>query len=82
MDCVPLAFWDPNGDLDLDTKEGVPVGNLLEEDMDPSEWMRTMIKGFGKFVGFPIAFYESRFIAFFEQLERVWEAQAAVVNTH
>lgn len=41
-----------------------------------------MIKGFGKFVGFPIAFYESRFIAFFEQLERVWEAQAAVVNTH
>lgn len=38
----------------LATKEGDFDGVLLEEDMEPSKLMSKMVKGFGKFVGFPI----------------------------
>nr|POF04631.1 hypothetical protein CFP56_39165 [Quercus suber] len=50
LDCVLLAFWDPNGGLDLVTREGVPVGNFLEEDMEPSEWITPRSNKGGLFV--------------------------------
>lgn len=44
--------------------------------------MRSMIKGFGTFVGFPIACCERQCIDFLQKLDSVWEQQATVVTTH
>ena len=46
-------------------------GCLVEEVLEPSEWVRRMIGGFGAFVGFPIDCYERQCIDFFQNLERV-----------
>ena len=40
--------------------------------------MSKKVKGFGKWVGFPIDSYERRCVEFFQRLEKVWEKQAAV----
>ena len=50
-------MWAPNGGLNLVTEEGETDGFFSEDELEPSEWMRTMIKGFGTFMGFPIDFY-------------------------
>ena len=81
MDVTPLALWDPNGGLNLATKDCETDGSFLEDELEPSEWVSTMIKGFGSFVGFPIACCERQCIDFFKKLEKVWEKQATVVNT-
>ena len=57
LDVAPLALWAPNGGLNLVTEEGEIDRFLSEDELEPSEWMRTMIKGFGTFMGFPIDFY-------------------------
>jgi len=72
VDIAPLALWDPNGVLDLVTLEDESDGSSMEEELEPSEWVRRMIKGFGTFVGFPIACCERQCIDFFQKLERVW----------
>ena len=77
MDVTPLALWDPNGA----TKDCETDGSFLEDELEPSEWVSTMIKGFGSFVGFPIACCERQCIDFFKKLEKVWEKQATIVNT-
>ena len=59
----------------------IQMGPSMEEELEPSEWMRMMIKGFGTFVGFPIACCERQCIDFFQKLERVWEQQAIVATT-
>ena len=69
LDVAPLALWDPNGGLNLVTEEGEIDGFFSEDELEPSEWVRTMIKGFGTFMGFPSACYERQRIAFFEQFE-------------
>ena len=79
---APLDLWDPNGFHDLITLEDVSDGSSMEEVLEPSEWMRSMIKGFGTFVGFPIACCERQCIDFFQKLDSVWEQQATVVTTH
>ena len=56
---APLALWDPNGGLDFGTEVSVIDGFSSEDDLKASEWMRAMIKGFGSYVGFPIACCES-----------------------
>ena len=61
--------------------EDVSDGSSMEEVLEPSEWMRSMIKGFGTFVGFPIACCERQCIDFFQKLDSVWEQQATVVTT-
>lgn len=48
-------------------------GFSSEDDLETSEWVRTMIKGFGSYAGFPSACCERQCIAFFQKLERVWE---------
>lgn len=60
-----MARWVPNESLELATVEGELDGGLLEDDLEPSEWVRMMMKGFGKFVGFPIAKFECQCMAFF-----------------
>ena len=47
LDVAPLALWAPNGGLNLVTEEGETYGFFSEDELEPSEWMRTMIKSFG-----------------------------------
>ena len=54
MEYVPLAQWDPNGGLVLMAEEDDPVDISLEDDLEPSAWVSKKVKGFGKWVGFPI----------------------------
>ena len=51
---TPLALWDPNGFLDLVSVEDGSDGFSVEEVLEPSKWVRRMIRGFSTFVGFPI----------------------------
>ena len=81
VDIAPLALWDPNCVLDLVTLEDESDGSSMEEELEPLEWVRRMIKGFGTFVEFPIACCERQCIDFFQKLERVWEQQASIVTT-
>ena len=69
LDVAPLALWDPNGGLDFGNEVSVIDGFSSEDNLEPSEWVRTMIKGFGSYVGFPIACCENQCIAFFQKLE-------------
>ena len=69
LDVAPLALWAPNGGLNLVIEEGETDGFFSKDELEPSEWVRTMIKGFGTFMGFPIACYERQRIAFFQQFE-------------
>ena len=50
--------------------------------MEPSKWVRMMIKRFGKYVGFLISSSENLCISFFQKLERTWEEQVHAANTH
>ena len=68
---TPLALWDPNGFHDLVFVEDSSNGCSGEEVLEPSEWVRRMIGGFGAFVGFLIDCYERQCIDFFQKLERV-----------
>ena len=54
MEFVPLAQWDPNGGLVLMTKKDDPIDISVEDDLEPSAWVSKKVKGFGKWVGFPI----------------------------
>ena len=75
LDCVPLAKWDPHGGLDIVLEAALndfPVG----EDLEPSVWVKRKIKGFSKYVGFPIDSCEQQCIDLFQKLEKVWEKQA------
>lgn len=76
MEFVPLAQWDPNGGLVLMVEEGDLDDISMEDDLEPSVWVSKMVKGFGKWVGFPIDSYERQCIDFFQRLEKVWEKQA------
>ena len=76
MEYVPLAQWDPNGGLVLMTAEVEPVDISVEEDLEPSAWVSKKVKGFGKWVGFPIDSCERQYVEFFQRLEKVWEKQA------
>ena len=58
------------------TDDGFP-----KEFLEPSVWVKRMIKGFGKYVGFPIDSSESQCIVFFTKLEKVREEKNAVVNS-
>ena len=78
MAVEPLALWYPNGGSDFGTEVSVIDGFSSEDELEPSEWVRTMIKGFGSYVGFPVACCENQCIAFFQKLEKVWENQATV----
>ena len=78
LDCVPLAKWDPQGGMELVSEEAALDDFLEGEDLEPSVWVKRKIKGFGKFVGFPIDSCEQQCIAFFQKLEKVWEKQATV----
>ena len=51
----------------LVTEEGETEEIPSEDVLEPSEWVRAMIKGFGTFVGFPIACCESQCIAFIQK---------------
>ena len=77
MEYVPLAQWDPNGGLVLMTEEDDPVDISEEDDLEPSALISKKVKGFGKWVGFPIDSYERQCVEFFQRLEKVWEKQAA-----
>ncbi|KAF3973723.1 hypothetical protein CMV_002871 [Castanea mollissima] len=63
-----LALWDPNGFPDLVFVEDGEDGLLVEEVLEPSEWVRRMIRGFSTFVGFPIDCCERQCIIFFKNL--------------
>ncbi|KAF3976445.1 hypothetical protein CMV_000376 [Castanea mollissima] len=78
---TPLALWNPNGFLDLVSVEDGSDRFSVEEVLEPSEWVRRMIRGFSSFVGFPIDCCERQCIDFFQKLERVWEQQATAVTT-
>ena len=80
MEYVPLAQWDPNGGLVLMTEEVDPVDISVEDDLEPSAWVSKKVKGFGKWVGFPIDSCERQCVDFFQRLEKVWEKQAAAGN--
>ena len=67
---TPLALWDPNGFLDLISVEDGSDGSSVEEVLEPSEWVRRMIRGFSTFMGFPIASCERQCIDFFQKLKR------------
>ena len=71
MDIAPLALWDPNDVLDLVTLGDESNGSSVKEESEPSKWVRRMIKGFGTFVGFPIACCERQCFDFFQKLKRV-----------
>ncbi|KAF3958395.1 hypothetical protein CMV_016695 [Castanea mollissima] len=76
LDVVPLAKWDPYKGLELVSEEvALDVFFFVEDDLEPSVWVNRMIKGFGKFEGFPIDLCEKQCIAFFQKLEKVWEKQ-------
>ena len=77
MEYVPLAQWDPNGGLVLMTVEVEPVDISVENDLEPSAWVSKKVKGFGKWVGFPIDSCERQCVEFFQRLEKEWEKQAA-----
>ena len=77
MEYVPFAQWDPNGGLVLMTAEVEPVDISVEDDLEPSAWVSKKIKGFGKWVGFPIDSCERQCVEFFQRLEKEWEKQAA-----
>ena len=81
MDVAPLALWDPNGGLNLATKDCETNGFFSKDELEPSEWVSMMIKGLATFVEFPIACCERQCTDFFKKLEKVWEKQATVVNT-
>lgn len=49
--------------------------------MKPSKWVRMMIKGFCKYVGFPVSSCENLCISFFQKLERKWVEQAVAAST-
>ena len=76
MEYVPLAQWDPNGGLVLMNEEVDPVDISVEDDLEPSAWVSKKVKGFGKWVGFPIDSCERQCVEFFQRLEKVWEKQA------
>ncbi|KAF3974755.1 hypothetical protein CMV_001943 [Castanea mollissima] len=76
LDFVPLAKWDPYGGLELVSEEAALDVFIVEDDLEPLVWVNRMIKGFDKFVGFPIDSCEKQCIAFFQKLEKVWEKQA------
>ena len=69
LDVAPLALWAPNGGLNLVIEEGETDGVFLKDELEPLEWVRMMIKGFGSFMGFPIACDERQCIAFLQQFE-------------
>ena len=75
LDCVPLAKWDPHGGLDIVSKAALD-DFLVGEDLEPSVWVKRKIKGFSKYVGFPIDSCEQQCIDLFQKLEKVWEKQA------
>ncbi|KAF3944737.1 hypothetical protein CMV_028821 [Castanea mollissima] len=54
LDFVPLAEWAPYRGLDMVTEERAMDDFLMEDNLEPSVWVKRMVKGFGKFVGFPI----------------------------
>lgn len=81
LDFVPLAKWVPYGGMELASAEGDLDDSCVEDFLEPSAWVKRMVKGFGKFVGFPINSCERQCIAFFQQLEEVWERQAAVSSS-
>ena len=54
MEYVPLAQWDPNGGLVLMTEEVDPIDISVVNDLEPSAWVSKKVKGFNKWVGFPI----------------------------
>ena len=58
MEFVPLAQWDPNEGLVLMTEEDDLVDISVEDDLEPLAWVSKKVKGFGKWVGFPIDSYE------------------------
>ncbi|KAK9997961.1 hypothetical protein SO802_017564 [Lithocarpus litseifolius] len=62
-----VALDDLNNVRDLVTLEDDSDGSSMEEELEPSEWVRTMIKGFGTFVGFPIACCKRQCIDFFPE---------------
>lgn len=82
MECAPLAWWDPNEALVFATEECETDDGIPEDGLEPSKWVRRMIKCFGKYVGFLIASYERQCIVFFQQLKKAWEEEVAVVNPH
>ena len=43
--------------------------------MEPSIWVSKMVKGFSKWVGFPIDSCERQCVDFFQRLKKVWEKQ-------
>ena len=75
LDCVPLAKWDPHGGLDIVSKAALD-DFLVGEDLEPLVWVKRKIKGFSKYVGFPIDSCEQQCIDLFQKLEKVWEKQS------
>ncbi|KAF3960115.1 hypothetical protein CMV_015143 [Castanea mollissima] len=73
LDFVPLAKWAPYGGLDMVIEERAMDDFLVDHNLEPSVWVKRKVKGFGKFVGFPIDSCEGQCIAFFQKLEDVWE---------
>ena len=71
MEFVPLAQWDPNRGLVLLTEEDDLVNISVEDDLEPSAWVSKKVKGFGKWVGFPIDSCERQCVKFFQRLEKV-----------
>ena len=72
-DFVPLAKWVLYGGMEVASMEGDLDDFCVEDVLEPSVWVKRMVKGFGKFVGFPINSCEKQYIAFFQKLEEVWE---------
>ena len=66
MEFVPLAQRDPNGGLVLMTKKDDLVDISMEDDLEPSAWVSKKVKGFGKWVGFPIDSCGRQCVEFFQ----------------
>lgn len=77
LNFAPLAQWDLNGGVDLMTEEGDLDVISVEDDLEPSNWVSKMVKGFGKFVVFSIDSCERWCVDFFKKLEKAWEKQDA-----
>ena len=75
LEFVPLAQCDPNGGLILMIEEGDLDDISVEDDLEPSIWVSKMVKGFSKWVGFPIDSCERQCVDFFQRLKKVWEKQ-------
>ena len=73
MEYVPLAQWDPYGGLVLMIEEVEPIDISVEDDVEPLAWVSKKVKGFGKWVGFPIDSCERQCVDFFQRFEKVWE---------